>query len=585
MKLMYLTIPRPLEVAFGACRTHFVTAAAFSALINILYLAPTIYMMQVYDRVVPTGGIWTLIAITIVVGLALATLTALEAERSRILLRASLRLNRLLSKDILSRLLGKSKAQRDDVNSTQAMREFDTVRQVLGGQAAAAFLDLPWTPLYLIVAIMIHPLLGALVLAGGVTLVSLAVFNERGIKAKSGEAHRANASAYAFQESTARKDEAVRALGMRGGLVKRQIEERRAGLEATADVQFLGNKYNARIKFVRMFMQSIALGLGAWLAVAGQISVGAIIAASVLLSRALQPIEQLVGHWPSVVGARNALQTLDRLFLATEADKSERTQLPAPQGNLELDRIVVRDPEGKVLILKNVSLSLTPGVITGLIGPSGAGKSTLARVAAGALMPDLGEIRIDGANVTDWDPELLAEYFGYLPQRIDLLPGTVSENISRFGCARGVPKSLVDRHVVEAAKSAGAHDMIQQLPGGYDTRINEDGLLLSAGQAQRVALSRALYGKPRVLILDEPNSALDSDGEMALTKAITAAKQDGAAILIVAHRGSIIAAADVLVVIGDGAIIRTGPAREVMGDLVKNSKRASVVPINEKVSS
>lgn len=585
MKLMYFTIPKPLEIAFGACRTHFVTAAAFSALINILYLAPTIYMMQVYDRVVPTGGIWTLFAITIVVGLALATLTALEAERSRILLRASLRLNRLLSKDILSRLLGKSKAQRDDVNSTQAMREFDSVRQVLGGPAASAFLDLPWTPLYLIVAIMIHPLLGVLVLGGGAVLISLAVVNERSIKAKAGEAHRANASAYAFQESTARKDEAVRALGMRGGLVQRQIEERRTGLEATADVQFLGNKYNARIKFVRMFLQSIALGLGAWLAVAGQISVGAIIAASVLLSRALQPIEQLVGHWPAVVQARHALQTLDRLFKSTSAEGGERTQLPAPKGHLDLDRIVVRDPEGKVLILKNVSVKLAPGVIVGVIGPSGAGKSTLARVAAGALAPDLGEIRIDGASVRDWDPELLAAHFGYLPQRVDLLPGTVSENISRFGGARGVPRMIIDEAVIEAAQSAGAHEMILLLPNGYDTRINEDGLILSAGQAQRVALARALYGNPRVLILDEPNSALDSDGEMALAKAVAAAKQDGAAILIVAHRGSIIAAADVLVVLGDGAVVRAGPSREVMAELVQNSKRSSVSSINEKVSS
>ncbi len=580
MRLFWMPVPPALTEAVRACRTHFILAATFSALINILYLAPTIYMMQVYDRVVPTNGVLTLIFITVVVGVAIATLSALDAMRVRLMTRASLRLDRLLSGEILDRLLARSRAQPGAPSTQQAMREFDVLRQSLGGQAATALFDVPWTPLYLFVAFLIHPLLGVLVLGAGSVLVTLAITNERRSKAKADQAHHASAAAYESHEAMLRKAEIVRALGMRRALVSRHIQQRSVGLNAAADLQFSGSRYNALVKFVRMFMQSFALGVGAWLAINGQISVGAIIAASVLLSRALQPIEQLVGLWPNIVQSRQAIQTLGRLFEQASGPVT-RTTLPDPEGRVELQGVVVRNADGSAVLLKNISLKLTPGEVLGVVGPSGAGKTTLARVVAGALPPDLGEIRVDGASMADWDPEQIAQHIGYLPQDCGLLPGTISENISRFGIAAGVPQEVVDEQVVAAARMAGVHQMILQLPGGYDTNIEGNGHKLSAGQAQRVALARALYGNPRIIVLDEPNSALDSDGEEALSRAIGAAKLYGAAIMIVAHRAAVLAGADKLAVLADGAIMAIGPRDEILQALKNSAAKQNVVPIHE----
>ena len=580
MRLFWMPVPPALTEAVRACRSHFILAATFSALINILYLAPTIYMMQVYDRVVPTNGVLTLVFITLVVGVAIATLSALDAMRVRLMTRASLRLNRLLSGEILDRLLARTKAQPGDPSTQQAMREFDVLRQSLAGPAATALFDVPWTPLYLVVAFLIHPLLAVMVLVAGAILVALAITNEKRSKAKADEAHHATALAYESQEATLRKAELVRSLGMRRALVSRHIRQRSAGLDATADLQFSNSRYNSLVKFVRMFMQSFALGVGAWLAINGQISVGAIIAASVLLSRALQPIEQLVGLWPNIIQSRQALQTLERLFGKASTAPVTRTTLPDPEGFVELDRVVVRNADGSAILLKNVSLKLTPGEVLGVVGPSGAGKTTLARVVAGALPPDFGEIRIDDASTGDWDPEQLAQHIGYLPQDCGLLPGTVGENISRFAAARGVQQPIIDVEVVQAARMAGVHEMILHLPGGYDTIIEGSGHRLSAGQAQRIALARALYGSPRILILDEPNSALDSDGEEALSRAIAAAKLQGATIMIVAHRAAVLAGADRLAVMAGGEIVGVGPRDEILAAL-QSAPRQNVVPINE----
>ena len=582
MKLFSMKLPEPMEKALKQCRSHFMLAIGFSALINLLYLAPTIYMMQVYDRVVPTGGLLTLFWITVIVGLAIATLSALEAQRSKVLQRASLRLNRLVASDLLNRLLNRKEGRQSGTSNAQVMREFDVVRQLMGGPAAGAFMDLPWTPLYLFVAYLIHPLLALLVVVGAAILVALAVSNERRGKAKANEAHAANAAAYAFQEATASKSEAVRALGMRRGLIALQLDKRRSGLEATQAYQFSSGRHNALVKFVRMFLQSVALGAGAFLAVSGEISVGAIIGASVLLSRGLQPIEQLVGHWQMILQARGAVKLLGNIYDNSDNHDRIRTALPAPTGNLELDRIVVKSDDGIALILKNVSLSLKPGEMVGVVGPSGAGKSTLARVAAMALIPDFGDIRIDSANVADWDADQLAAHIGYLPQKIDLLPGTVSENISRFGVARGLKQANVDRDVIEAAKAAGIHEMILHLPSGYDTRIESGSFALSAGQSQRVALARALYGNPKILILDEPNAALDSDGEQALALSMNAVRKRGASVIIVAHRAAILGNADTLIVMHDGAILHSGPRAEVLEQLAPKTPSPNVVSIHEE---
>jgi PrtD family type I secretion system ABC transporter len=578
---MKASLPGPIADALAACRGHFIAAAAFSALINVLYLAPTIYMMQVYDRVVPTAGVITLIWITAVIAVAIATLTMLEATRTRVLMRASRRLNRLLSGEIMGRLMSRAKVKPGEPSTTQAMREFDSLRDTVGGPAASAVFDAPWAPLYLLVALAIHPILGCLVIVAAGILVSLAIVNERHTRKKSSEAHAANSAAYASHQATIAEAEAIRALGMRRAMVSRQIQQRGDGLQASGQVQLLGVHYNSLVKFIRMFMQSLALGVGAWLAVEGQISVGSIIAASVLLSRALQPVEQLVGSWPTIMQARLGLQTIRRLFASTDGSTADRTALPRPKGNLELERVIVKSPSGPDLILRNVSFALSPGEILGVIGPSGSGKSTLARVAAGALPPDAGEVRIDGASFQDWEPESLASHIGYLPQSLSLLPGTIGENISRFAAAAGQDRPKVDALVVAAAKLAGAHDMVLQLPNGYDTVIKTNGFELSAGQAQRVALARALFGDPEILILDEPNSALDTEGEDALGRAIAAAVARGAAVMVVAHRTAVISNAHRLMVMQEGAISCIGPRQEVVDELKKRATKPNVVPISQ----
>ncbi len=580
MKLFLVQVPQSLVPAAKACRKHILFAAGFSALVNILYLAPTIYMMQVYDRVVPTAGTATLIWLTVIVAVALATLTALDGVRARIMLRASLRLDRLLAGEIMERLLsrgGKSNTR----TTTQAMREFDTLRQALGGQAMMAMFDTPWTPIYFLVAFIIHPLLGGMVLAGIAIMVALALANERRTKPLAERAHSASAQAYAHQEMVNGQAEIIRTLGMRRSLVARQLRERETGLAAATEVQFLGSRYNSSVKFFRMFMQSAALGAGAWLAINGQISVGAIIAASVLLNRALQPIEQLVAQWGAITQARQAMEGLGSLFEETGAEDRNRTALPRPIGAISLDHVVVRNSEGSVLLLRNVCAELQPGEVLGVIGSSGAGKTTLARVVAGAIAPDLGEIRIDGARYDDWDAETLAEHIGYLPQDSRLLPGTVAENISRFA-AMEPAKSSIDDAVVAAARQAGVHDMILRLPSGYDTMIGEDHHRLSTGQAQRIALARALFGKPRLIVLDEPNSALDSEGEQALVRAITASRIDGAAIMIVAHRAAILSTAEKLLVLEDGAVADFGPREEVLQRIRTRMEQRTVVSMEER---
>ncbi|RYZ15250.1 MAG: type I secretion system permease/ATPase [Alphaproteobacteria bacterium] len=574
-------LPTAISHALADCRGHFIVAAGFSALINVLYLAPTIYMMQVYDRVVPTGGVATLLWITAFLAIALLTLTMLEAVRSRVLMRASLRLNRHLAGEILERLMGRAKGKVGDASTRQAMREFDTVRQVLGGPTASAVLDAPWTPLYLLVAFMIHPLLGWLIVAAGVLLVGLAIANERHTRAKSVEVHASASTAYLSHQSTIAESEVIRALGMQGAMVERQTQQRQVSLDTSSQLQILGVRYNSVVKFFRMFLQSAALGLGAWLAVQGQISVGAIIAASVLLSRALQPVEQLVGNWSAIEQARLGAQTILKLFANSESRKTERTELPAPNGRLELERVIYKAPRGGDFLLRNVSLTLNPGEILGVIGPSGSGKSMLARVCAGAIAPDSGDVRIDGASMNDWDPERLAPHIGYLPQTLSLLPGTIGENISRFAGGAGRDKAKLDHLIVEAGKRAGVHDMILQLPNGYDTAIRDNGFELSAGQAQRIALARALFQDPEVIILDEPNSSLDTDGEEALGRAVAAAVARGAAVMVVAHRTAILANANRLAVMQNGGIVQMGPREEVIAELKKHATRQNVVPISQ----
>jgi PrtD family type I secretion system ABC transporter len=562
----------PLADALVACRTHFVWAAVFSALVNLLYLTPTLYMLQIYDRVVPTGGLTTLVFITGVAVFALATLAGLDWLRTRLLLRAGLRLDRLLAGKVLARVVD----LQTRAPNTQALREFDNVRGALSGPGMLAVLDAPWTPIYLGACFLLHPALGLLTLVGGGMLFILAWLNERDSRPRLARAIQSSNSAYAAQENIAGQTEVVRALGMRQASINRQIEQRRLATAGHADAQFAGGRYTGAIKFLRLTLQSLSLGLAAFLAVRGQISAGAIIAASVLLSRAVAPVELLVGAWPGLVQARTSWKALNDLFAGTAARDLPRTALPAPAGALAVEGVTVRLSDSEAPQLRGASFKLSPGQTLGVVGASGSGKTTLARVLAGALKPTAGTVRLDGAEYDARDGDDLARHIGYLPQVPSLFAGSIKDNISRFAAATGTPVETVDRDAVAAAMAAGAHEMIQRLPHGYDTVLGPFGQGLSTGQAQRVALARALYGDPILLVLDEPNSNLDQEGESALMSAILAAAARGAAVVIVAHRAGVLARVDRLLVLRDGAIQQEGPREEVL-DAMRAPRPAEAV--------
>lgn len=561
MKLAGIELPRVLTDALADCRQHFIAAAVFSLLINILYLAPTLYMLQVYDRVVPTAGTTTLLFVTMALAFALLTLSILDMIRNRLLIRASQRIDALIAPRILKQMMAT-----DSGAAGQAMRDFDNVRTAMAAPGIAAIFDVPWTPVFLIVAFMLHFWIGILAIVASILLVTLAVLNQRATQKKMEVATSAMAAAHNSQQAAAVHGTTVKGLGMTGAMVERQLGHRRLALANMLSAQFAGGRLSATSRFFRLFVQSVALGVGALLAIAGDISAGAIIASSVLLSRALQPIESIIGAWSSLAAARAAARRLSK-SLENLDEQRIYTALPAPQGVLQAEEVGVRGRDGRA-ILVGVSFRADPGNILGIIGPSGSGKTTLGKILIGALQPTVGTVRIDGARLTDWDQDELGKHFGYMPQEPSLFEGTIKENIARFSRARSSEENKrIDEAVVDAAKAAGVHEMILQLPQGYDTTLGLMGAGLSAGQAQRMALARALYGEPRLLVLDEPNAFLDQDGEAALLGALTKARARGATVIVIAHRRGVLAVADRLLVLDEGRPKMIGPAAEVVARL------------------
>lgn len=579
MRMFGIELPPVLDGPVRACREHLRLAAILSALVNILYLAPTIYMMQVYDRVVATGGIITLIWLTIVAAFALATLALLDSMRSRILVRAGLRLDRELADKVIDRTFAQPSGPNDALLSAQALRHFDTLRQAISGPAAASMFDLPWTPIYVLIAFLLHPVLGIAVLLSALLLLGVTVINERATSAGTKQAMHMMSASYAMQERLGAIAEVVRALGMRSVLVQEQVRTRHLGLEETRVHQFKSGEYAAITKFLRLFLQSIALGIGAWLAVDHQISAGSIIAASVLMSRTLQPVEQVVGSWKMIIEARQAIELLGKLFEGETARDSEaKFALPVPQGVVTCTGLTVVPVGGQIPTLFNVSFALDRGDYLGVVGASGAGKSTLLRAVAGAIRVERGDVRFDGFHLRDWDHDVLARHIGYLPQDCALVPGTIAENIARFAKTDTSNKEAITAAVLEASRVADVHSIIASLPGGYDMRIGWNGEGLSAGQRQRVALARALYGNPSILIFDEPNAALDSHGEAALIGAIAKFRERGATIIVAAHREAVLAGANKLLVMAAGQARLFGPAADVIHELSKQATMQAASP-------
>ena len=553
---------RGLRDALTKCRSHLLGFGIFSGLLNILFIVPMLYMLQVYDRVVPTRGGGTLLVLTAVLLAGLGTLALIDWVRSRLLVRASLRLEHELAAPLLGAMLARPDRTMDAV-ARQPMRDFDTLRQTLTGPALLALCDAPWAPIYIIIATIIHPALGLLILVGGCALAAMAWLNERTTGSGMRDATEAAQRAYASQEQVVAGAENVRALGMRSAMVQRHVRERATMLALQTDASFLSGSYLAGSKFLRLTLQSLALGLGAWLAIDNKISAGAIFAASFLAGRALQPIEQLLSAWPALARAAVAYRKLSDL-LDSAAPPIALTALPDPVGQVQTEQVTVGRTSA-TRVLTNASVAFEPGEVVTIVGPSGAGKSTLMRVIAGALIPDGGLVRIDGARLTDWDSDGIGRFIGYLPQSVSLFAGTVKENIARF--ASDDDPATIDRQVVAAARAANAHDMILQLPNGYNTLLGWEGQGLSAGQAQRVALARALFRDPPVLLFDEPNAHLDAEGDAQLLRTIAAAKSRGAAIAIIAHRLSVLAVSDKILVLRDGRVEAFAARDEVLAQL------------------
>ncbi len=548
-----------MATALAQCRRHFGAAAVFSAMVNLLYIVPTIYMLQVYDRVVPTQGLQTLGFLTLILLFALTTLALLDQVRTRLLVRAGVQLDATLAPLILDATLGRP----DLPIARQALREFDTMRSTLTGPGVMALFDAPWAPIYILVCFVVPPYLGLVALFGCIILPLIAWATERATRARLDRAQLIAGASYASQDALLTSADSIRALGMRRAMVARQLRQREAMLIAQTDANFAAGGFLTATKFTRLALQSLALGLGALLAIDNQISGGAIFAASFLIARALAPIELLIGTWKSISQARQSYKSLEGLLANTVA-RPDATQLPAPRGALLLEGVTVLNEARDGAIVNGVTLRIEPGEVIAVIGPSGAGKSTLIRAIAGAVLPDRGIVRIDGANAQDWDPEKLARHIGYLPQDSALFAGTVAENIARFGGELGENRQAIDSAVVAAADKVGADALIRRLPGGYDYPLKLDGRGVSAGQAQRIALARAVYGNPALLLLDEPNAHLDGEGDAALITAIGAMKADGRTILIVSHKLGILPVVDKILVLRDGRVELFGPRDEVL---------------------
>ena len=547
-----------LRDAMGAHRKTFVVIAVFSALINLLYLVPSLYMMQVYDRVLASRSEMTLLMLSLLAIGLYAVMGLLEMVRSLILVRLGNAMDAQLSPRVFRAAFERNLRSRAGAAGI-AINDLTTVRQFVTGNGLFAFLDAPWAPIYIAVVWMFHPVLGMVALGGVVTLMLLALATEVATRKPLSEANVAANRGSTYASNTLNNAEVIEAMGMLPALMQRWrvFQDRMLSLQSTASDR--AGQLSALTKFVRMILQSAALGVGAMLVLENQATPGIMIAASILIGRALAPMELLIGTWKQFVSTRVSWQRLGEL-LTQFPHREPGMKLPEPQGRITLEGVACVPPGGKAPIVQQITLQLSPGEVVGIIGPSASGKSTLARLLVGVWAPVMGKARIDGADMSQWTREDLGPHIGYLPQDVELFAGTVAENIARFG-------ELDSEAVVEAAQKAGVHDMILRLPQGYDTPIGESGSVLSGGQRQRVALARALYGTPRVLVLDEPNASLDDVGERALVEALVRARGAGCGVVLITHRPSILGITDRLVVMKDGQIAMQGPRNDVLAAL------------------
>lgn len=537
-------------------------AVVFSVFLNLLMLTGPLYMLQVYDRVLGSRSEATLVALTGLVAFLFLAMGILDHARGRVLARIGARLQAGLERRVFSAALRRQMLVPDDPLALAAQRDLEAIQRFWASPLSAAMIDMPWTPFFLAAIFVFHPLLGLLAILGGAIIVAVAILNQTGTKASLARSTTAGLQADRIADLLKSEAETIRALGMTGAAFERWQKARTVALAEGIAAADAGGAYATLSKTFRQFLQSAILGLGAWLVLKGQLSPGAMIASSILMGRALQPVEQAVGQWPVLLRAREGRARLAEL-LARVPPEAPRTALPRPRANLEVQGLTVISPQDQTPLLRGVSFALHPGQALGVIGPSGAGKSSLGRALIGLWRPAAGSIRLDGATLDQYETDVLGGHIGYLPQTVRLFDGTIADNIARLG-----PPDA--DQVVKAAKAAAAHDMILRLPEGYDTRITAIGGRLSGGQMQRIGLARAFYGDPVLLILDEPNANLDNEGSLALNAAIRALKNRGGAALIMAHRPAAIQECDTLLVLEEGTRRAFGPRDQVLREMVKN---------------
>ncbi|QJP16089.1 type I secretion system permease/ATPase [Starkeya sp. ORNL1] len=543
-----------LQQAVADCRSMVWMLGFFSLAINILMLSSPIYMLQVYDRVMVTGSVNTLVMLTGLTAAAMLLIGLLDSLRSSMMVRMSCWLtDRLgpvyLAHCVRTRLLG-------DSSGAQPLRDIAQIQGFIASPGMTVFFDAPWTPVFLALIWMLHPSLGILAVSAAVLLLVMGLANEATTRGTNQKSNLAQIAATQQAEVTIRNAEVVRAMGMLPALVDRWRNMNEAATSASKQTYERNGLLLGFTKFARMFMQSAILGLGAYLVLAGELSGGAMIASSILLGRALAPVEMAMSTWRNFGLARISYGRL-KTRLQAMPEERRRARLPVPVGVVSLDHVTFTPPGAAAPVLQQVSFDARPGEAIAVIGPSASGKSTLCRILTGIARPGSGEIRLDGSELSHWDPDELGCHLGYLPQDVELFPGTVRENIARMG-------DVDDRAVIEAAMMAHAHEMIQHLPQGYDTPIGDGGMRLSGGQRQRLGLARAVYGAPRLIVLDEPNANLDQVGEAALAATIEEMKQRGSTLLIVGHRPSTLAQADKILVLKEGRVELFAPRDEAL---------------------
>lgn len=546
-------------------RSLFIATGIFSVCLNALMLTGPLFMLQVYDRVLGSGSEATLIALFVIVGFLYLMMGLLDGVRSRVLTRIGARFQSDLEQRVFSASMRKSAIQQQQPGKASPMDDLTAIQRFLASPVMAALFDLPFVPVFLFGIALFHPYLGYLAVGGGFVLVLVTVFNRSASLHPQSIATRAEAASAQMAARLGAEAESVRALGMERAAFERWFQSRKIAMSQGIQASDVTVSFTAMSKALRLFLQSAMLALGAWLVLQHEVSAGAMIASSILLGRALQPIDLMVGQWSAVQRANLGWSNLAELLGSITKDPT-RTALPRPKANLNVLNLTVIPPGQAQASLRMVSFRAEPGEAVGVIGPSGSGKSTLARALTSVWSPSGGAIRLDGAKLDQYDPDVLGSYIGYLPQRVQLFDGTIAENIAKL---TSQPDGAT---VVAAAQKADAHSMILSLPKGYDTPVSSAGGLLSGGQLQRIGLARAFYGNPVLVILDEPNSNLDNDGSIALNAAIRRHKQEGGTVLIMAHRPSAIQECEKLLVLENGALRAFGPRDAVLKEMVQNSQ-------------